>query len=458
MNNATSLSWSNVDYSLHDFIKNFSLPQVVKLKKDATKHPALKSNSELLLHECRTIIKVQACVVSENKQFVIPYDCPAKVYQLSKAEQYSSLEELRKSLPTCRYCLVTSKSKEGQLKDLKPGELLTIVFKKPERDGDFFTCQRKKGGEINIPASAVGGFAPMATTQERKINEFVRHYSTFPIGIGLSESTLPNKALGSLNELVSTAQSGLIRLTKLYDEHVVIASSLGRKKSMFSIPKLHQLTVTAPKPLLYESTEHAELCKQLHSTVDITLIERHLNLAISTSTGGEVLQWSSDDESTYEDVVPLQKGVGDSGEPKRDDKNQTSRTTTKTKDNNKDERNQKSKEKVKEKPKEKVKEDKTKEKSKEKVKEKKSKEAKQKSSDEKPKEEKPKEVKPRDEKPKDKKEQAAADLVEDDSGYLIPSELLEAEKKRITSAEGGYEVVEPPEKSSKTKASTFGEY
>ena len=105
-----------------------------------------------------------------------------------------------------------------------------------------------------------------------------------------------------------------------------------------------------------------------------------------------------------------------------------------------------------------MKEDKTKEKSKEKVKEKKSKEAKQKSSDEKPKEEKPKEVKPRDEKPKDKKEQAAADLVEDDSGYLIPSELLEAEKKRITSAEGGYEVVEPPEKSSKTKASTFGEY
>ena len=184
--------------------------------------------------------------------------------------------------------------------------------------------------------------------------------------------------------------------------------------------------------------------------MDITLTERHLSLAISTSTGSDVLQQYYGNESTYEEVVPLQEGAGDSDEPKHDDKNQTNKTNTKTKNDGKDER--------KEKPKEKVGEYKTKAKSKEIIKENKSKEVKQKSFDEKPKEEKLKKVKKSDKKPKDKKEEVAVDLAEDDSGYLTPSKLLEAEKKRITSDEGGYKVVEPSEKSSKAKASIFGEY
>ena len=530
MNNGSpSIAWSNVDYKLTEFIKKFPLPQVVKVKKNGTKCSALKPSTEIVLHESRSVKKVEACVVSANRRFVIPYDCPAKLYQLSKAEEYSTLSELRKAIPTCRYFLVTNKPKEQQLKSLQPGLVYTIVFKKNVNGGDVFTCQRKKSDEIEIPASAVGGYAPMATTKESKISDFVRHYSTFPIGIGLSESTLSNKSFSSLNELVTSSQSGLIRLTRLYDQNVVIASSTGRKKSMFSISKDVEVTVTASKPLLIESDEHAEFCKQLHGAVDSSLTDRHLSLALSTDKECDVLQWSYGEESTYEDVTPLQKRSGSAGETKRNLKTTTNKTTaaqttkdtaeakektkekSKEKIKSKDKERSNEKEKEKEKPnerekeklkeksktKEKLKEEKSnekdkekekenerekeklkeksktkdklkKEKSNEKDKEKEKEKEKEKSNQkeklkekekfkDKEKDKKPKVEKQKSSEEKRKVEKEASELIEDDSGYLIPSELLKAEKD-VKVLEGEYEIAESTEKSPKGKPTTFGKY
>lgn len=320
-----SIAWSNVDYKLTDFIKKSLPPQVVKVKKDAGKSAAFKSNIELILHESKALKKVEACVVSEGKTFVLPYDCPAKVHQLTKAEEYSTLGDLRKALPTCRFFLVIRKANDEQLQDIKPGEVLTIVFKKTLSGIDVFTCERKKLGlKIEIKANAKGGFAPMGTVAERKISDFVRHYSTFPVGIALTESTLTNKAFASLNDLISQSKSGLIRLTRLFTVDTVIASSLGKKKTVYSIPKDLGLTVTASKALLLEDSEHQEFCRKLHGDVDKASIETHLSLAVSFgNTESEVVQWSYGDESAYEEVVPLAAGKAKNAKvngelPKRD--------------------------------------------------------------------------------------------------------------------------------------------
>ena len=320
-----SIPWSNVDYGLEDFIKKSPPPQVAKIKKDGSKSAAFKHNYELILHDSKALKKVEACVVSEGKTFVLPYDCPAKVYQLTKAEEYRTLSELRKVLPTCRFFLVTTKSKDQQLQDIEPGEVLSITYKKAISGCDVFTCERKKlSVKIEIKGSAQGGFAPMGTTTERKISDFVRHYSTFPVGIGLTESTLANKAFGPLNDLITQSKSGLIRLTRLFTVDTVIASSLGKKKTVYAIPTELGLTVTASKAVLLEDAEHKDFCRKLHEEVDKSSIDSHLSLVVSFgSIEKEVVQWGYGDESVYDEVVPLAAGKSKdtkaNGElPKRD--------------------------------------------------------------------------------------------------------------------------------------------
>jgi hypothetical protein len=318
-----SIAWSNVDYGLAEFVKKNTPPQVVKVKKDGSKSAAFKNNVELLLHESKTLKKVEACVVSEGKTFVLPYDCPAKVYQLTKAEEYGTLGELRKALPTCRFFIATSIPKDPQLQDIVSGEVLTIVFKKTISGSDVFTCERKKlGVKIEIKSNAQGSFAPMGTTVERKISDFVRQYSTFPVGICLTESTLTNKAFASLKDCISQSGSGLIRLTRLFTVDTVIGSSLGKKKSVYAIPKDLGLTVTASKGLLTEDSEHKEFCRKLHEEVDKTSVDMYLNVVVSFGSNAEkeVLQWSYSAESAYEEVVPLaSKNSKANGEvPKRD--------------------------------------------------------------------------------------------------------------------------------------------
>ena len=347
------------------------------MKKDAGKSSAFKNNTELVLHETKTLKKVEARIVSEDKTFVIPYDCPAKVYQLTKAEEYSSLGDLRKALPTCRFFLVTSKPKGEKLQDLRPGEVLTIVFKKTIVGSDVFTCERKKlGVNIEIQANALGGFAPMGTVQERKISDFVRHYSTFPVGIALSESTLANKSFGALNNLISQAKSGLIQLTRLFSVDVVVGSTLGKKKMIYAIPNSSDLKVIASKDLLLESVEHKEFCRKLHEDVDKTAIDGHLNVVISLrNTESEVLQWWYGDENVYDDVAPLASGKGASdakvnGEvSKRDGASKETGRKISNSEIAKEGKTKESKEKIKEKD-SKEKESKEKEKVKEKSKEK----------------------------------------------------------------------------------------
>ena len=374
-----SIPWSNVDYGLADFVKKNPPPQVVKVKKDASKSAALKSSVELILHDSKTLKKVEACIVSEGTTFVLPYDCPAKVYQLTKAEEYSTLGELRKALPTCRFFIVTVKPKDQQLQDIEQGEVLTIVFKKTISGSDVFTCERKKlGVKIEIKSNAEGGFAPMGTTAERKISDFVRQYSTFPVGICLTESTLTNKAFASLKDTLSQSKSGLIRLTRLFTVDTVIGSSLGKKKCVYMIPKDLGLSVTASKALLVGDSEHKEFCRKLHEDVDKTSVEVHLSTVVSFGNAeNEVVQWSYGTDCAYDEVVPLAAKTSKvNGElPKRDggvkDKVRKISSLDSTTDvQNVEKEKTKGKEKTKDKSKEKEQKEKTKDKEKIKEKEK----------------------------------------------------------------------------------------
>lgn len=374
MMSSPAIQWSNVDFSLTEFVQKNTLPQAVKVKKDASKSIAFKSSVELILHESKTLKKIEACIASEGKTFFLPYDCPAKVYQLTKAEEYESLGELRKILPTCRFFFVTSKPKDQQLAEIEAGEVLTIVFKRNISGSDVFTCERKKlGVKIEIKANTKGGFAPMGTTTERKISDFVRQYSTFPVGIGLTESTLTNKAFSALNDVVSQSKSGLIRLTRLFTVDTVVGSSLGKKKTVYAIPKALDLTVTASKALLQADSEHTDFCRKLHEDVDQASVTTHLSLAVSFANAeNEVLQWSYGEEGAYEDVVPLATGKGKNpkvnGElAKRDggvkeQVKQVSGSDLNSKESKEKLKEKESKEKEKEKPKEKEPKEKNKDK------------------------------------------------------------------------------------------------
>ncbi|XP_028406186.1 uncharacterized protein LOC114528708 [Dendronephthya gigantea] len=438
-----SIAWSNVDFTLKEFVQKNTLPQAVRVKKDASKSIAFKSSVDLILHESKTIKKVEACVVSEGKTFVLPYDCPAKVFQLTKADEYESLGELRKVLPTCRFIFVTSEPKDQQLADIERGEVLTIVFKRNISGSDVFTCTRKKSGEkIEIKASAKGGFAAMGTTAERKINDFVRQYSTFPVAIGLTESTLTNKAFSALNDVISQSKSGLIHLKRCFAVDTVIGSSLGKKKTVYAIPKALEITVTASKALLQSDSEHTDFCRKLHEDVDQASVTTRLNLAVSFSkVENEVLQWVYGDDSAYDEVVPLATGKGKNSKvngelPKRDggvreQVRQISGSDLNSKESKEKIKEKESKEKIKEKEpkeKEKPKDKEPKEKATKEKKDKKTKEAKQ----EKPKVEKSKSnEKQKDEgrKVSSSKEEPVEDPVEDDAGYLVPAELLRAQRQ-----------------------------
>lgn len=296
----SGIPWSNEEHSLKNFVLEHEPPQVVKVKKDGK---LLKSSVELVLHETKSQKKIEGCLVSDGETFVLPYDCTAKVYQLSKAEEYRTLNELRKALPTCRFFLITSKPKDEQLQAIERGEVLTIVFKKTISGGDVFTCERKKiGAKIEIKGNAEGGFAPMGTTNERKINEFVRSYSTFPIGIGLTQSTLTNTAFASLNDLIMKSSSGLIRLTRLLTVDSVIASSLG-KKVVYCIPNGLDFKVIPSKALLQGNAEHRDLCRKFNEDVDKDKIYTRLNTSVTFGNPEtELVQWVYGQENNY-DVV-----------------------------------------------------------------------------------------------------------------------------------------------------------
>lgn len=320
-----SISWSNVESNLVEFMAKNPLPQVVKVKKSAV----FKSSTELILHESKPLRKVEACIVSEGKSFVLPYDCPAKVYQLTKAKEYETLGELRKSHSTCRFFVVTSKPVDQSIQELERGEVLTIIFKKLEGDSDVFTCERKKlGVKVKINSNAKGGFSPMATVAERKINDFIRQYSTFPVGIALSDSALASNAFSHLSQAISQSKSSLIELKKLFTVDTILATSLGKKKSVYIIPKELSLTVNSPKALLsQDNAQHVEFCKKLHEDMDKSSIETQLSLAVTfKNCEKDILQWSYGDEGDYE-VVPITAGKtntskDNAGLLKRDGKDQ----------------------------------------------------------------------------------------------------------------------------------------
>ena len=303
----TPLIWSNEEYELSEFVRRFTLPQLVKVERGyhgGNEETSLSGGQVLTIHAIReadTIIAKD----SRHRNVYIPKTCRQKVNVLileTSVTYYETVAELSQVFP--KFARVI-KEPESQTFGINIGDIL--VLKRIVKRNQYLECEIKNGTLIRLPMSLRAGFLSLYDSSEYSILEVVQMFK-MPLIVQFIDqpvrkaSTVFNSSLGALTLQEVMKEESLICSTRneLLDNRYVV-----------TIPKNMDITVVAASGAIVGDKKYDNLRKSINDGIELSKVDvlESENAYTSRQEIREYMQLSLFNvQSVYAKLQTAQKG------------------------------------------------------------------------------------------------------------------------------------------------------
>lgn len=270
-----SIIWSKTQYNLADFIKEFPLPQVVRVVDghySENEETSFGADQVLALHEIFSTTRVIGTDYFD-KPVAIPLECSTKVEVCpSKLKHMNyNVQDLKSIFPKVVYVKVDSSETETEEENsIEVGDLLQIT--KIDKKGKFVLFQNvetRQSVSLNYACSVV--LTPLLDYKRYTISEIKANYG-FPIKVRFpkdarrrsAKSRGSSKALSSLGEIV---------LCKEATETLVVSTTVGDgvgDKRCIGLPKDLPVNFAVAEGFTKGGGSYEEVVRTLHTGFKVT--------------------------------------------------------------------------------------------------------------------------------------------------------------------------------------------
>lgn len=273
------LEWSSTSFQVSEFLKKFSLPQIVKVIEGFygdDEESSLGADQVLTLH----VLKSSDKIVGRDyrgKEVNIPLNCPNKVEirPSNLKDVYESVDELCSVFP--RYVRISqgyySASKDEEI--LNVGDKLRLKgIDKSKKGQERLFCVNQNGQTIELPRDCIAGFQPLADGKEYYLAEVASQFR-LPVYVQFIDPPTVGKQSRSADEVVFNSTLGSIYLENTYTENVVLASTISGagRRNVVAFPRDMDIRIAVCEGMLCNSTDYAQICRSLNNGMDLASLQ-----------------------------------------------------------------------------------------------------------------------------------------------------------------------------------------
>eukprot|EP00795_Rhopilema_esculentum_P007255 gene7255-12940_t len=271
------LEWSETPLGLSKLVKQYILPQIVRIEDgyySQEEDSSLSSGQILKIHCVKTVRKL-AGLDQYGKEVHVPLNTTTKVILRPENFRvvYETVNDLAHAKPVPKFVEVTRgyfnpKGLNGDnIEDLTvdPGEVLEVVrpadhqlFSRPSQE-KYMVFKNSKGEEFKLPYGCSPGFRSLLEKEQHLLGEIVNNHK-LPIFASFAEESICKvESFDTQNKL---AKFGVIQFNSFYDEELIVASCGHESvRVIFTIPKDIDVTVKVAKGALTNDPEYTGLCQ-----------------------------------------------------------------------------------------------------------------------------------------------------------------------------------------------------
>ena len=272
MNNLSP--WSKDTYTLNDFIKNFNLPQLVKVKDAYYGNDEITSLSVGQVMTLHVTQKYDTIVAKDtrNRTVYIRKTCNKKVEVVKKKVWNCKLvAELSKIFPQA--ARVVSIPETDQVTEINVGDKL--IPKRTSKKKRFLECENQNGERVRLPMNLQANFVLLSDVNEYCIHTILEKFA-LPVKIQFLNSNAAEKC--SKTSSVFNSSLGVLNLQSVLKEETVICSTKeqnGGKRFVLTIPSnlYLDITVLATNKATGDDKQYESLCTNLSDEVELALVD-----------------------------------------------------------------------------------------------------------------------------------------------------------------------------------------
>ena len=264
-----SLAWSKDEHSLSDFVKTFSLPQLVKVEQGHLGNDEETSLSAGQIMTLQSMRKVDTIVAKDirKRTVYIPRNCNQKVELVMKeAWNRNTVAELRKYFPNS--VRVVSKPETDENVNFNVGDKLVLKRKKKK----YLKCEKQNGEQLRLPMNLQARLVPLYDGNEYLIHQVIKMF-VMPVMVQFIDNIegKNNKA-----KSIFSSSLGILTLEKELKEESVVCSTgelNSAKRHVLTIPTSLKVTVVAVNSATTEGKHYESLWKDSCEGINLAKVD-----------------------------------------------------------------------------------------------------------------------------------------------------------------------------------------
>lgn len=272
-----NLIWSDIEYTLHEFVDRFPLPQIVKVTEGyygPTEDSCIGAEQILTLHCVKSTEKVLARD-RKKRELNIPLNCSQKV-EVRPADFrgiYETVEEISR-IPT-KFVRVTQ-GYYGLDEDsvcVNPGDKLEVIRVEHGLTGKEHCVlfHNEERNPVRLPFSVSAGFQSLLDGREYYLKELITSSPKLPLYFQFVD---PPCITRRSSEQVFNTSLGVLSLEKVYQDATVICTTKeGNVRTVVSCPKHLPVTINVARGALSDDKDYVRICRVFHDGVSLAKIE-----------------------------------------------------------------------------------------------------------------------------------------------------------------------------------------
>ncbi|XP_028407267.1 uncharacterized protein LOC114535112 [Dendronephthya gigantea] len=265
------LEWSTTSFKVSDFLRKFTLPQVVKVIEGYygdDEDSSLGADQILSLHCIKSTDKVVGRDY-RGKEVNIPLQCQNKVEvrPSNLKDVYESVEELNSAFP--RFVRIS----QGYYSATTDEEILNVgdklQLKSFDKKEEKLICVNQNGQTIELPKDCVAGFQPLTDGKEYFLAEIPTQFP-MPLYVQFVDPPLVGKQNRSADSFFNSSL-GAIYLENSYTEDIIIASTISQdgRRTVVTFPREIDIRLAVCEGMLQNTVAYAKICQALNRGMDL---------------------------------------------------------------------------------------------------------------------------------------------------------------------------------------------
>lgn len=272
-----NLSWSDIEYTLFEFVDRFPLPQIVRVTEGyygPTEDSCIGAEQILTLHCVKTTDKVLARD-RRKRELTIPLNCSQKVEL--RPQDFRGISETVEEINNIPIKFVRVTQGYYSLNDdsvcVNPGDKLEVINVEYGLGGkeDCVLFHNEERTPIRLPLSVSAGFQALLDGREYYLKEVVSSSPKLPLYFQFTD---PPSITKRSSEHVFNTSLGVLSLEKVYQDATVICTTKeGDLRTVVSCPKHLPIRINVAQGALTDDKDYVRICRIFHDGVSLGKIE-----------------------------------------------------------------------------------------------------------------------------------------------------------------------------------------